>query len=388
MEDLTSSTPLQASRKSVTKILGLFKKYEEQDNKRKIVKKKSKENSKQKSNKEINDKSTTETVINNNNNPTEADIMNANVDVSLSESNHSEVVEKKERPRSLLFDKVRKFQNSYNSAKSDSVLNNNKESKTKSKLPLNSFRRSLNLDNLPEPPKFYKIPSKTNINENERTDRRNLKLDFSRIPNKPHTVVTEPVASTSSSYENHSNENRNSLTTTDDSSTILSPSDDYMSCDSWSVCSDFHHVNDLHSPISPNGNHLYSGDENESVIDRIRRKSFYTRFNEKKKQRRPNSFRDTDLGYKTGDYASLDRKSYDYRSPMNRRSSYNSLLHEPAKSYRPYTRSSSLLNDYVNVPNQYQTYSSKISRPNCSLYNDFEENDTLDDLLSTAKSKK
>ncbi|KAH1011014.1 hypothetical protein HUJ04_000456 [Dendroctonus ponderosae] len=45
----------------------------------------------------------------------------------------------------------------------------------------------------------------------------------------------------------NSNENRNSLTTTDDGSTFLSPTNDYMT----------------------------------SVIDRIRRKSFYTRFNEK-----------------------------------------------------------------------------------------------------------
>lgn len=392
VEDLSNSTPLQASRKSVTKILGLFKKYEDQDGKRKNMKKtKSKDGVKNKSSKKESNISTNE-VGNDNTKINETDILNANVEMSPSESSQFDVVDKKERPRSLLFDKVRKFQNSYTSAKSDTVLNNNnnRESKTKSKLPVNSFRRSLNLDNLPEPPKFYKNPSKTNIDDNEKsTDRKNLKLDFSKISNKPEILVSEPLASTSSGYENHSNEYRNSLTTTDDSSTMLSPSDDYISCDSWSVCSDFHHGNDLHSPISPNGNHLYSGDENESVIDRIRRKSFYTRFNERKKPRRPNSFRDTDLSYRSpGDYASLDRGSYDYNSPGNRRSSYSSLLQEPTKSYRPYTRSSSLLNDYVNVPNQYQTYSSKLTRPSSSHYGNFEENDTLDDLLSTAKSKK
>lgn len=361
VEDLSTSTstPLQASRKSVTKILGLFKKYEEQDGKPKTSKKTKTKDAKNKS----------ATNSSNDSNKT-------NKEMSPSES---EIAEKKERPRSLLFDKVRKFQSSCSSTKSDTVLNHNKESKTKSKLPVNSFRRSLNLDNLPEPPKLYE--------NDKRTDRRNLKLDFSHIPNKSEARVTDSVASSSSGYENVPNENRNSLTTTDDSSTILSPSDDYMSCDSWSVCSDMHHVNDLHSPISPNGNHLYSGDENESVIDRIRRKSFYTRFNEKKRPRRPSSFRDTDLGYKTpSDYSSLDRKSYDFRSPTNR-SSF-ALSQEPAKTYRPYARSASLVNDYVNVPNHYQIYNSKITRPSSSLYGNFEENDTLDDLLSTAKSKK
>ncbi|KAG5892436.1 hypothetical protein JTB14_003369 [Gonioctena quinquepunctata] len=371
---MSGAKPLQASRKSVTKILGLFKKYEEQDSKKKISKKNKSKSSKPS---DRDSDKTTESVIKN----IETNDVNSSCNkngVLPSDSSQSEISENKERPRSLLFEKMKHLRNG---AKSDTVLNE-KESKVKSKLPVNSFRRSLNLENLPEPPKFYKNPSKSNLTESDekRPDKKNLKLDL----NKTHTkhepvIIIDPVPSTSSNHEDNSN--RNSLTTTDDSSTILSPSDDYMSCDSWSVCSD------LHSPLSPNG-HVYSGDENESVIDRIRRKSFYTRFNEKKRTRKPNLYKDLELGYKSPtDYSSLDRKSYDYRNPVARRSSFTSTLQEPSKTYRPYNRSSSLMNDYVNMPNRYQTYSSKIGRPVSSLYSDSEDN-ALDDLLSTANSRK
>ncbi|XP_018577044.1 uncharacterized protein LOC108915487 [Anoplophora glabripennis] len=387
VEDISSgSKPLQASRKSVTKILGLFKKYEEQDNKQKekvLKKSKNKENGKNKSNEKEGDK-TNETVILNND-----DVKKVN----SKETNSSAKIEapqtdsEKERPRSLLLDKVKHFQNVYNGAKSDTVLNNekDKESKVKSKLPVNSFRRSLNLDNLPEPPKFSKNSSKGNVSDNnpeQRPDRKSLKLDFSEIPCNTKPLVVIDTVDTENKAEN-----RNSLTT-DESSTMLSPGEDYLSCDSWSVCSDFHHTNDLTSPVSPNG-HVYSGDENESVIDRIRRKSFYTRFNEKKRPRRPSAthnYKDLDLSYRSPtDYCSLDRRTYDYRSP--RRSSYTSSIPEPAGKDYKYSRSSSLLNDYVNVPNRYQTYSSKIGRPASCIYSDSEDN-TLDDLLSTAKSRK
>lgn len=349
VEDMSGAKPLQASRKSVTKILGLFKKYEEQENKRKVVKK-------PKSKEKKGDTKQDESVSN-----------NPATDATEEPPNESSQSEKKERPRSLLFDKVKQFQNTYNGAKSDTVLDSVKETKSKSKLPVNSYRRSLNLDSMAEPPKFYKNPSKTNEEESEKkVERRNLKLDLNK--------TVEP--------------NRNSATT-DDSSTVLSPSDDYLSCDSWSVCSDLHRANDLQSPLSPNG-HIYSGDENESVIDRIRRKSFYTRFNEKKCTRRPTiSYKDLDLGYKSPASSSLDYRSLDrYRNPLSKRGSYApSSTQEPSNSYRSYGRSASVMNDYVNVPNRYQTYSSKIGRPASSIYSDPEDN-SLDDLLSTAKSRK
>ncbi|KAJ8912911.1 hypothetical protein NQ315_017241, partial [Exocentrus adspersus] len=383
----TGSKPLQTSRKSVSKILGLFKKYEEQENKQKeksVKKNKCKESGKIRPKEKESDKHTEAVIKNNDEIKKDFNEINSSIAVDVSEidSSQSEKVDK-ERPRSLLFDKAKHFQSVYNGAKSDTVLNSEKESKVKSKLPVNSFRRSLNLDNLPEQSKFCKNPSKINIDTDteQRPDKKNLKLDFSQSPCKSKPLVVIDTADTV-----NKSENRNSLTTTDESSTMLSPGDDYLSCDSWSVCSDFHHTNDLTSPISPNG-HIYSGDENESVIDRIRRKSFYTRFNEKKKPRRSvHNYKDLDLSYRSpNDYCSLDRRNYNYRSPSIHRSSYATSIPEPNKDYK-YGRNSSL-NDYVNVPNRYQTYGSKIGRPASCIYSDSEDN-TLDDLLSTAKSRK
>ncbi|CAH0555404.1 unnamed protein product [Brassicogethes aeneus] len=350
-----NNKPLQASRKSVTKILGLFKKYEEQDSKKKVVKKEKEKSKKVESNED-------RTVINNNSNN---DVVNLNASESNNNTNSSQSensvnnnTEKKERPRSLMFDRVRH----YNGSRSDSVNLNDKDVKGKSKLPVNNInRRSLNLDNLPEPPKFYKNPTEY------KPDRNKLRLDLS----SKSAAALESYPSTSSTE------------TYRDSSAFLSPNDD--ASDSWSVCSDYHPP-DFHSPLSPNG-HMYSGDENESVIDRIRRKSFYTRFNENKRIRKPSltrNYNDLDLNLKSPtDYSSLDRRSL--RNPVTRRStSYVSSLQPPQMTYQ---RSSSLLNDYVNVPNRYQTYNSKIARPATALYAD-QDDSTLDDYLTTAKSRK
>lgn len=57
------------------------------------------------------------------------------------------------------------------------------------------------------------------------------------------------------------------------------------SFDSWSICSaDLNHNRgDLHSPTSPSYALFLRGDSSESVIDRIRRRSFYSRFNDRKR---------------------------------------------------------------------------------------------------------
>ncbi|XP_066146852.1 uncharacterized protein Nuak1 isoform X2 [Euwallacea fornicatus] len=379
VEDLAvGSKPLQASKKSVTKILGLFKKYEEQDKKKEKTVKKTKSK-------------------------------------AMIKENNESIVDKKERPKSLLLDKMRHFQNSCKVE--NQADNSNGDDRPKSKLPVvNTFRRSLNLDHLPEPStEFHPKP-----------DRSNLRLDLNQT-SRIHIEAPEEEIRPGSTMENDvyspQNENRNSLTTTDDSSTILSPTDDYLSCDSWSACSDYHHLNDLHSP-QHNGHVPYSGDESESVIDRIRRKSFYTRFNEKKRPARKPSvgigYRNADLygrEYSKPDYSSLDR----YRSPsVSRRTSFTSYIPEVntsttrnSKEYRPYVRSATILNDYVNVPGgsqslahtyqnvpgshnslighsyqnlpgSYQTYSSRIARP--SKYTDSDSR--LDDFLTTSVPKR
>lgn len=73
-------------------------------------------------------------------------------------------------------------------------------------------------------------------------------------------------------------------------SEIFSP-EEPESFDSWSICSaDLNHNRgDLHSPMlysptSPTSYSLFTrGDSSESVIDRIRRRSFYSRFNDRKR---------------------------------------------------------------------------------------------------------
>ena len=69
---------------------------------------------------------------------------------------------------------------------------------------------------------------------------------------------------------------------------LMSPTEDTESFDSWSICSaDINHTRgDLHSPTSPTYSMYMRGDNpnTESVIDRIRRKSFYTRFNDRKRK--------------------------------------------------------------------------------------------------------
>ncbi|XP_011867469.1 PREDICTED: uncharacterized protein LOC105561778 isoform X2 [Vollenhovia emeryi] len=69
------------------------------------------------------------------------------------------------------------------------------------------------------------------------------------------------------------------------SSEMFSPEEPEESFDSWSVCSaDLNHNRgDLHSPTSPSYSLFMRGDSSESVIDRIRRRSFYSRFNDRKR---------------------------------------------------------------------------------------------------------
>ncbi|KAI4502185.1 hypothetical protein M0802_002867 [Mischocyttarus mexicanus] len=66
---------------------------------------------------------------------------------------------------------------------------------------------------------------------------------------------------------------------------ITSPIDEPDSFDSWSICSaDLNHTRvDLSSPTSPSYSLFSRGDQGESVIDRIRRRSFYLRFNDRRR---------------------------------------------------------------------------------------------------------
>lgn len=432
VEDLSCSDPkqLQASRKSVTKILNLFKKYEDKGTKKveKTLKTKkgkddtrnTKKSSKHKNGQLIQDKTDKDdnksvgavSVISNvlehqsdKNNENSKPIKEKEIKVfeeNCAQEGIPSVIEpetkKAERPRSLLLDRVKQFQPSYNGARSDNNLSSTtKEIKSRSsKLPITSFRRSLNLENTHiDPPKFYNN-SELKTSEEVGTkiaDRNNLKLDFSLLP-----CNTNSIPSTSSADRRLAKDGKeipNSNTSTEDISMFLSPCEDNVSCDSWSICSDYH-TQDLTSLISPN-NHFYSADENESVSDRIRRKSFYTRFNEKKRPRKSTigSYRDLDLykdmtcrksNYRSYNCSFLDRSSVELESPKDNKLYYGAITPEPlVKNYNRYTRSNSVLTnyDYVNMPNRYQTY-----RRASSVYaSDSEDNNTLDDLSSAGKNR-
>lgn len=69
-----------------------------------------------------------------------------------------------------------------------------------------------------------------------------------------------------------------------DISEMFSP-EEPESFDSWSIYSADLNYNrgDLHSPTSPSYSLFARGDSSESVIDRIRRRSFYSRFNDRKR---------------------------------------------------------------------------------------------------------
>ncbi|XP_011698767.1 PREDICTED: uncharacterized protein LOC105456434 isoform X3 [Wasmannia auropunctata] len=82
----------------------------------------------------------------------------------------------------------------------------------------------------------------------------------------------------------------NSVTVTkeppDDCTSEMFTPEEPESFDSWSICSaDLNHIRgDLHSPTSPSYSLFMRGsDSSESVIDRIRRRSFYSRFNDRKR---------------------------------------------------------------------------------------------------------
>lgn len=156
--------------------------------------------------------------------------------------------------------------------------------------------------------------SKSTIEEKERlkNNRKGLMLDFSKFnsienesnevkksssrhnnysfpPPLPHEVGQNLTTPTYDSLTNYSS------SPYDESSTLLSPTDD-IGYDRWSTCSEEdHHPLPPHplgtSSLSRLSRSIHSQaplDETEfpeSVVDRIRRKSFYSRFNEKKPKR-------------------------------------------------------------------------------------------------------
>ena len=157
--------------------------------------------------------------------------------------------------------------------------------------------------------KRYSSEQKMTIEEKERlrNNRKGLMLDFTNDssdvkksssrhnnysfpPPLPQEINQSLVTPTYDSLTNYSS------SPYDESSTLLSPSDD-IAYDRWSTCSeDDHHTLPPHPLGSSSLSRLSRSIQNaqqfdddaelpESVVDRIRRKSFYSRFNEKKPKR-------------------------------------------------------------------------------------------------------
>lgn len=131
----------------------------------------------------------------------------------------------------------------------------------------------------------YKSPENDSFDVNKSSSRHN----YSFPPPLPQEINQRLVTPTYDSLTNYSS------SPYDESSTLLSPSDDYA-YDRWSTCSeDEHHTLPPHPLGSSSLSRLSKSIQNapqfddselpESVVDRIRRKSFYSRFNEKKPKR-------------------------------------------------------------------------------------------------------
>lgn len=118
---------------------------------------------------------------------------------------------------------------------------------------------------------------------------------------------------------------------------IFSPTDDTESFDSWSICSaDMNQSrSELPSPTSPTASpSCRSGDQQESIVDRIRRRSFYSRFNDRK---RKTSLNAPPPGVSLPVGSTLPRK-YSFNRDQDRLSSYTSPTKRyPEKSYSLYT---------------------------------------------------
>lgn len=164
--------------------------------------------------------------------------------------------------------------------------------------------------------KRHSSDQKATVEEKERlkNNRKGLMLDFTKFSAVESDAKVNDIKRSSSKHNNYSfppplpqEINQNLITPTydsltnyssspyDESSTLLSPSDD-IGFDRWSTCSD-----DDHHPLPPhplgtsslsrlsrsiqNQALLDESESPESVVDRIRRKSFYSRFNEKKPKR-------------------------------------------------------------------------------------------------------
>nr|CAD7424639.1 unnamed protein product [Timema monikensis] len=164
----------------------------------------------------------------------------------------------------------------------------------------------------------------------------------------------------------------------DDSSSLLSPADESgsQSFDSWSVCSDVDGHEYPTSPIPVSG---VSEDAEESVCDRIRRKSFYTRFNDIKRKNRKSS-----VPILSSSYLSSNVDPYtSHNSKKAHSSKTGSFQHEDIPSHDsfradndlPYGKKSPIpFKDYYVNSNGEHDNNFTIDSNNCNIQNGHIEN--------------
>ncbi|XP_055907605.1 uncharacterized protein LOC129942612 [Eupeodes corollae] len=124
-------------------------------------------------------------------------------------------------------------------------------------------------------------------NDNNACNNNNIRISSNEI-NRNHIYTPQNDNAT-----NYSSDSRSYQDDCASTSTFLSPTDEPELCfDNWSVCSEDNYMLATPSPTvsrlsrtSHYSSPTHPSDGNESVIDRIKRRSFYSRFNEKRPKR-------------------------------------------------------------------------------------------------------
>ncbi|XP_065080909.1 uncharacterized protein Nuak1 isoform X3 [Ochlerotatus camptorhynchus] len=277
-------------------------------------------------------------------------------------------------------------------------------------------RRALTLD-------FSKLGGSRNVQNNNNNYSYPPPLPSDIVPNSNHVSTTNNNNNTMNmnmltpSYDSITNYSSGSRSSPYDdcnsSSTFMSPSEEHeLYFDNWSICSDDHNNMLSASPsisrlskltyvnsVSPVDN------DSESVIERIRRKSFYTRFNEKKPRRvssivgpgstkeyyreqslsksGPSSTRLKEYGKSSSSsvasaLTSVDRSknNYDYYRSLTRTPS--SIKSKYADSTDGYSKSSLNNSDYFHHHHHHHHYHLPLSNSSRKL--NFSSNDSSDNL--------
>ncbi|XP_021705844.1 nuclear pore complex protein DDB_G0274915 isoform X2 [Aedes aegypti] len=246
------------------------------------------------------------------------------------------------------------------------------------------------------------LPSEIMQNSNHVTTSNNNTMNMNMLTPSYDSITNYSSGSRSSPYDDCNS-----------SSTFMSPSEEHeLYFDNWSICSDDHNNMLSASPSTSRLSRLTYvnsvspvDNDSESVIERIRRKSFYTRFNEQKPRRvssilAPSSSKEyyRDQSLSRGGPSSTRLKEYGKSSsssvasaltsvdrPKNSYDYYRSLTRTPSSSKNKYADStdeyskSSLNNsDYYHHHHHHHHYHLPLSNSSRKL--NFSSNDSSDNL--------